>query len=68
MIEGIINHDKTVMNTLSLSDINWSVLVIMPFYIKLQLVVYPLGIDCSQNSTTSFVKKRQYCFINVIVN
>ena len=56
------------MNTLSLSDINWSVLVIMPFYIKLQLAVYPLGIDCCQNSIISFVKKRQYRFINVIVN
>ena len=68
MVEGFINNHESVVNMWSLPDIDRGILVVMSFYIKSQLTVYPLGIDCCQNSTIPFVKKRQYGFINIIVN
>ena len=68
MVKGIINYQEAVVDAGGCTNIYRCVLVIVPFYVQTQIIVNPLGINCSEDSFITLVQQSQDCFVDIIVN
>ena len=68
MVKSIVYNQEAVMNIRGCAYIYRHILVIMPFYIQTQIIVNPLCIYSSKDSSITLVQQNQNCFINIIVN
>lgn len=68
MVKSVVYHHEPVVDMWSLPDINRSVLVVMPFDIKLQLTVNTPCIYGSRNARLPLVEECQNGFVNIVVN
>ncbi len=68
MVKSIVYNQEAVMNIIGCAHIYRLILVIMPFYIQTQIIVNPLCIYSSKDSSIALVQQSQNCFIDIIVN
>ena len=68
MVKSIVYNKEAIMNIRGCAYIYRHILVIMPFYIQAQIIVNPLCIYSSKDSSIALVQQSQNSFIDIIVN
>ena len=68
MIKRIVDYQESIMDIRSCAYIYRCVLVVVPFYVKTQVIVNSLGVYCSEHTSAAFIQQCQDCFVNIIVN
>lgn len=68
MIKCIVDDQEPVMDIRCCAHIYRCVLVVVPFYVKTQVIVNSLGVYCSEHTSAAFIQQCQDCFVNIIVN